>query len=114
MLKFTSLFILLLAVFAFSSNAQQSMPDTKSNYSRLNIDFEVKDNPNPDVNLLNNINLDNYEQYRKIDKRTVVTETFTGYILILYSQKETDINRAKKSPIQKVQLVNQKQEKARE
>jgi hypothetical protein len=100
MLKFTSLTLLLLIAFAVSSNAQQMVSYVKSNYSRLNIDFEVKDNAKPDRQMLSSINLDNYEQLRKINKRVVITDITTGYILILYSQKETDKNRANQSPLQ--------------
>ena len=106
------LIFLLMLISLSAIFAQQNVTLLKSNSNRLNIDFEVKDNKNPDTRLLSSINLDSYESFRQANSRVQITDSATGYVLVLYSQKETDINRAKQSPVQKFQQTTSQREKA--
>ena len=108
----TGLTIIIVFFSCYSAFSQQIIAYSKSNASRLYIDFEVQGISNPDTMILNAINLDEYEHNRKTDKRAIVYEASSGYTLILYSQKEADINRAKQHPLQRVPLNREKQIKS--
>ncbi|MEO8147356.1 MAG: hypothetical protein ABI723_06955 [Bacteroidia bacterium] len=112
MIKRLALIFLLMLISLSAIFAQQNVSLLKSNSNRLYVDFEVKSNKNPDAQLLNSINLDDYESFRHANARVQVTDISTGFVLILYSQKETDANRGKKSPAQKFQESTDQHQKA--
>jgi hypothetical protein len=63
----------------------------KSKYSaqeRLGVDFEIKNNKNPSVELLNKLDLYNIEKYREEDSSVEIIDPSSGVTIILYSINE--------------------------
>lgn len=61
---------------------------------RINVDFEIKGNPQVDKATLESINLFQIDQQRQADTRVEIVDANTGLTLIVYSATETTRNKA--------------------
>lgn len=75
-----------IGISAQSTSRKVEANQTLTNIERLNIDFEVKDVQTPDLNLLNAINLSEFENQRKENEDVEIFEEVSGYTIILYSK----------------------------
>ncbi len=85
----------LLSANGWSQSTSRSNSDQTiiSNWSRLGIDFEVKDLPQPDQSLIVMINLNEYEGLRLPDTDVEVNDLASGYTLIIYSNNKTILRK---------------------
>lgn len=60
---------------------------------RINIDFEIKGNPQVSKTTLAQIDLIAVEQHRQPNTRTEIVDTLTGLTLVVYSAEETTLKK---------------------
>jgi len=93
--------LLLLLMLAFSTPiiAQQNLslreeqPTGIDYYSRLYVEFEIKDNPNPNPDMVRSIPFETYNRQRSATTDLEFTDPTTNYIIILYSDEKCRLNK---------------------
>jgi hypothetical protein len=93
-----TLFISLCCCIVFTSWSQQETSRAEQAiqidyYQRLWVDFEIKDNPNPDPELVRHIPFLEYDELRDplVDKE--IPDPTSGYVIILYSHERCRSNK---------------------
>ncbi len=62
-------------------------------YLRLGVEFEIKDNPNPNPDLVRSIPFETYNRQRNATIDLEFTDPTTNYIIILYSDEKCKLNK---------------------
>lgn len=62
-------------------------------YSRLGIDYSIKDNPSPDADVIRSIPFPNYEKYRMESTDLEISDPGSGYVIILFSEEKCRLNK---------------------
>ncbi len=96
-----TLFICIIAIVVSTTSWSQNISSSRSeqpqvqlsNIDRLYLDYEVKDIPNPNHDLVMQINLALYDTYRQENTDVEVDDFPSGYTLILYSTNKTIFNK---------------------
>jgi hypothetical protein len=91
MKKLALVILMMLPVFCWSQSTNRQSTDAVviSNQQRLNFDFEVKNNSNPDQTLIAQIDLNSYESLRQENMDVEVNDHASGYTLIIYSKNKS-------------------------
>jgi len=84
---------------SLSSTAQQNVtsrlqqPEGINYFARLGVDFEIKDNPTPNPDLIQAIPFELYNRQRHATMDLEFTDPTTNYIIILYSEEKCKLNK---------------------
>lgn len=62
-------------------------------FSRLGVDYEIKDNPTPDPDAIALIPFEIYNRQRHSSSDLEFTDPTTNYIIILYSEEKCRLNK---------------------
>ncbi len=91
--------LLLMLVVSMTSMAQQNstsrqqQAETINYFLRIGVDFEIKDNPTPDPDLIQSIQFDQYNRQRHATLDLEFLDPTTNYIIILYSEEKCKLNK---------------------
>lgn len=86
-------------IFSGFSHAQSSnlpriqTPQSIDNYLRLNVEFEVKNNPSPDSTLIRAIPFHTYNRLRNQSEDLEIYDAASDYTIILYSDDKCKLNK---------------------
>ena len=93
------LLLLFMLVVSLTSMAQQNPTSRQQQteginyFSRLGVDFEIKDNPTPDPDLIQSIKFEQYNRQRHATLDLEFLDPTTNYIIILYSEEKCKLNK---------------------
>ena len=62
-------------------------------YSRLGVDYLIKDNPSPNADLIRVIPFPEYEKHRHETMDLEISDPASGYIIILFSEEKCRLNK---------------------
>lgn len=72
---------------------RQEQPVDIDYFSRLWIEFEIKDNPSPDPDLIHVIPFEKYNHQRHATIDLEFIDPTTNYVIILYSEDKCKLNK---------------------
>lgn len=92
------LFVLLLAYKVSAQetanpSSRQEQPLATDYYSRLGVDYSIKDNPSPNPDVIRSIPFPNYEKYRMESTDLEIPDAVSGYVIILFSEEKCRLNK---------------------
>lgn len=97
-MKYT--FLLFMGFSILASPAMAQNPSTRLEqttgidyYLWLGVDFEIKDNPNPDPDIIRSIPFETYHHQRHATVDQEITDSLTNYVIILYSEERCRLNK---------------------
>lgn len=91
-------FVLLLAIHANAQEpinpvSRKEQPASIDYFSRLGVDFEIKDNPSPNEDLIRSIPFPEYEKNRHATIDLEIPDPTSGYVIILFSEEKCRYNK---------------------
>ncbi len=93
------LLLLIFTLFSIPAFAQQN-PSSRMEqsagmnyFSRLGVDYEIKDNPSPDPDMIALIPFEIYNRQRHATEDLEFSDPTTNYVIILYSEKKCSLNK---------------------
>lgn len=93
------LLLLFMLAISMSSVAQQNpasrqqQPEAIDYFLRLSVEYEIKDNPTPDPDLIQSIPFEMYNRQRHETLDLEFLDPTTNYIIILYSEDKCKSNK---------------------
>ncbi|ASS50511.1 MAG: hypothetical protein A2724_10115 [Fluviicola sp. RIFCSPHIGHO2_01_FULL_43_53] len=93
------LLLLIFTLVSLSATAQQNpssrmeQPSGMNYFSRLGVDYEIKDNPSPDADVIALIPFEIYNRQRHATQDLEFTDPTTNYVIILYSEEKCRLNK---------------------
>lgn len=90
--------ILLLSVVAVcqepvNPTSRQERPLPTDYFSRLGVDYLIKDNPTPNADIIRAMPFPEYEKQRHETIDIEVTDVPSGYVIILFSEEKCRLNK---------------------
>ncbi|MES2556544.1 MAG: hypothetical protein V4604_10360 [Bacteroidota bacterium] len=95
-MKLLLLIFTLISVSAFAQQnptSRMAQPAEMNYFSRLGVDYEIKDNPSPDPDVIALIPFETYNRQRNATEDLEFTDPTTNYVIILYSEKKCRLNK---------------------
>ncbi|MDH4472402.1 MAG: hypothetical protein QE487_07320 [Fluviicola sp.] len=93
------LLLLILTLVSLSATAQQNSTSRMEQsaginyFSRLGVDYEIKDNPSPDPDVIALIPFETYNRQRHSTMDLEFTDPTTNYVIVLYSEEKCRLNK---------------------
>lgn len=91
-------FVLLLALHTYAQEpispvSRKEQPVAIDYFTRLGVDFLIKDNPTPDPDLIRSIPFPEYEKNRHATIDLEIPDPTSGYVIILFSEEKCRFNK---------------------
>ena len=70
-----------------------AQPEGINYFARLGVDYEIKDNPTPNPDVIAQIPFETYNRQRHSTLDLEFTDPATNYVIVLYSEEKCRLNK---------------------